>query len=65
MLGFNLAVIEQHVALALDHFPLLMQEALDGPAELAVDDVMRARRVLRVEAAKLFEATAGTGFKAF
>ena len=64
MLGFDLAVIEQHVAFAPDHFPLLMQETLDGAAEIAVDDVVRARRVLRIEAAQLFEAAAGAGLEA-
>ena len=65
MLGFDLAVIEQHVAFAPDHFPLLMQETLDGAAEIAVNDVVRARRVLRIETAQLFETTACAGFKAF
>jgi hypothetical protein len=32
MLGFDLAVFEEQIALAPNHFALVMEESLDGPA---------------------------------
>ena len=64
VLGFELAVVEQHVALSPDHFALLIEEALDGAAKFAVDDVVHAGRVLRIQTAQLLEAAAGAGFEA-
>jgi hypothetical protein len=64
MLGFDLAVIEQHIALPENHFPFLTEKALDRTAQVAVDKIVSADGVLRVKAPQLLETAAGAGFEA-
>ena len=64
LFAFELAMVEQHVALASDHLALLIEEALHRAAKLAVDNVVHAGRVLGVQTAQLLEAPAGARFEA-
>ena len=62
--AFELAMVEQHLALAPDHLALLVEEPLDGAAKLSVDNVVHAGGVLRVQTAQLLKTAAGAGFEA-
>src|SRR5262245_56962305 len=64
LFAFELAMVEQHIALAPDHFALLIEEALHRTAKLAIDDVVDAGRMFRVQTAQLLEAPAGARFEA-
>src|SRR4029077_19189221 len=61
--AFELASVEQHFPLLTDHLALLLEEALHGPPELSVDNIVDAPGGLRVQTSKLLETAASPCFK--